>query len=115
MGSIMLRLGVGFLRVWRGVKVLWIAESRPLNFDPRLYLKQCFWRNSHFDLRTLPHPVNNRLGIYDDKQLFVATTRQADVAKAPALWTNNPTILDILLDYFEMKWELAQEYNTNED
>ena len=97
--------------VERGVKVHWITESKTLDLDSRLELEQGFLRNPNFKLRTLPQRLEERLGIYDNREVFIATTRQQNAAESPALWTNNPTIVYILTDYFEMKWNQAQEYN----
>jgi sugar-specific transcriptional regulator TrmB len=96
----------------RGVKVHWITDSKTLNLNSRLELEQGFLRNPNFKLRTLPQRLEERLGVYDNREVFIATTRQQNAAESPALWTNNPTTVHILADYFEMKWNQAQEYNS---
>ena len=95
----------------RGVKVHWITESVTLDLSSSLELEQGFLRNPNFRLRTLPQRLEARFGVYDNMEVFIATTRQQNAAESPALWTNNPTIVHILTDYFEMKWNQAQEYN----
>jgi sugar-specific transcriptional regulator TrmB len=101
--------------VERGVKVHWITESKPQNLDSNLEIARDFLGNPNFNLRILPQPLPmTRLGIYDHREVFISITRNQNTAESPALWTNNPTIVYMLTDYFEMKWKLAQECNIHE-
>lgn len=88
----------------RNVNIQWITEkqvnpsSNPENIG-------AFLKNPCFKLKTMPDPEKKRLFIYDYKGVFIATLRKANAAESPALWTNNPAVIEILRDYFETKWK----------
>jgi sugar-specific transcriptional regulator TrmB len=96
----------------RDVKVHWITDSKPQNLDSIIEIACDVLGNPNFNLRILPQPLPmTRLSIYDHREAFIAITEKQSAAESPALWTNNPTIVAILTDYFEMKWNQAQQYN----
>jgi len=99
----------------RGVKIHWITETKPRNPDSHFEMLHSFMLDPHFKLRTLHRPVNSRLGIYDHREMFIATTVNNSAAESPALWTNNPTMVNVLEDYFEMKWQLSSECKIEEN
>ena len=45
----------------------------------------------------------------DKKEVFVATHPAVGALESNVLWTNNPSILRIVHDYFEMLWITALE------
>jgi sugar-specific transcriptional regulator TrmB len=94
----------------RGVTIHWITETKPRDPDSHFEMLRNFMLDPHFKLRTLHRPVNSRLGVYDHREVFIATTINNNAAESPALWTNSPTMINVLEDYFEMKWKLAAEY-----
>jgi sugar-specific transcriptional regulator TrmB len=98
----------------RRVKIRWITDSKPQTPDSNFEIIQSFLLNPNFKLRTLPKPVNSRLGVYDRREVFIATTANSDAAESPALWTNSPTVINVLEDYFEMKWKMAKERKIEE-
>jgi sugar-specific transcriptional regulator TrmB len=93
----------------RRVKIHWITDSKPQTPDSNFEMIQSVLFNPNFKLRTLPKPVNSRLGIYDHREVLIATTANTDAAESPALWTNCPTVINVFEDYFELKWKLAKE------
>jgi hypothetical protein len=98
----------------RRVKIHWITDSKPQTPDSNFEMIQSVLFNPNFKLRTLPKPVNSRLGIYDHREVLIATTANTDAAESPALWTNCPTVINVLEDYFELKWKLAKEQKIEE-
>jgi sugar-specific transcriptional regulator TrmB len=93
----------------RGVKIRWITERKPQNVDLALEPIHVFSGNPGFRLRTMAEKTEKRLGIYDGKEVFIAITRDTNAGESQALWTNNPMMIYMLEDYFEMKWQLATE------
>lgn len=96
----------------RGVKVRWITERKPQNADSPPEPTSVFFNNPNFKLKIMPEKPKKRLGIYDGKELFIAITQEINAGESQALWTNNPMMIHILEDYFEMKWKLATECKT---
>jgi len=64
-----------------------------------------------FKIRHLPNAPKALMSIYDKKEVRVCTCTHPMLKKCPTLWTNNPCLLSILQDYFEIKWLTAMESN----
>jgi sugar-specific transcriptional regulator TrmB len=62
---------------------------------------------STFKVRYLPSTPEAFMLIYDNKEIMLCTCTDPMVEKCPTLWTNNPCLLSILQEYFEMKWRTA--------
>jgi sugar-specific transcriptional regulator TrmB len=63
--------------------------------------------NCYFELRTLPPPLPANFGIYDEKEILLNTSSKSVFAGAPDIWSNNPDIIELALDYFNIKWAIA--------
>jgi hypothetical protein len=57
-------------------------------------------------LTTSP-PTN--LGIYDGKEVFVFENPTESIDGSPALWSNNKSLISIMIDYFDILWLTALE------
>jgi sugar-specific transcriptional regulator TrmB len=66
-----------------------------------------------FKIRFLPAEPNALISIYDKKEAWVCTGIGPTLEESPTLWTNNPCLLSILQDYFEMVWHRAMENKIN--
>jgi sugar-specific transcriptional regulator TrmB len=64
-----------------------------------------------FKIRYLLNAPKALISIYDKKEAWVCTCTCPVLKKCPTLWTNNPCLLSILQDYFEMIWFRAVEGN----
>ncbi len=62
-----------------------------------------------FQARFLTQMPKTVFGLYDDRELFVIVDPKMDISGSPALWTNNPSLVGLAHDYFEMLWETASE------
>ena len=96
----------------RGVRTNWITENQPQNTDANVEMIDNFTRNPMFKLRTVPPPMDIRLSVFDSSEVFMATNVTINAGESPALWTNSPTMVSTLEDYFKMKWKQAAEYKT---
>lgn len=93
----------------RGVKIRVIIDKpdeEKLVLDVIKHLK----KYSTFKMRYLPNATKALMSIYDKKEAWVCTCTHPVLEKCPTLWTNNPCLLSILQDYFEMMWLTALEF-----
>lgn len=99
----------------RGVKIRWILEKTE---DRNSWTEvQALTKNRFFKLRFLPKSPRERLALFDRKQVFVVTDAKKGALESSALWTNNPSILAIIKDYYELLWITAMKtphYSTDE-
>ncbi len=93
----------------RGITVRWITD-KPQNGYSGLENITTILANPHFKHKFMPNSPKKRMGIFDCKEVYVATLGESDAADSPALWTDNSTMIHMLNDYFEMNWKLAEEY-----
>ena len=66
---------------------------------------------SNFKISYLPNAPKALMSIYDKKEAWVCTCTHPVLEECPTLWTNNPCLLSILQDYFEMMWLTAMKSN----
>ena len=69
-----------------------------------------FKKFPNYELRYILEPPKAIIGIFDKKNALITISACADLGGAPALWTDNPCILSILSDYFEIMWITAMDY-----
>jgi sugar-specific transcriptional regulator TrmB len=93
----------------KGVKIRWITEKQasPCFADE---ITRSLIIHPNFTLRTDAASLKTRFGIYDDKEAFITVLDAPNAGGSPALWSNNPAILFILKDYFEIKWTQTADY-----
>ena len=46
--------------------------------------------------------------IKDNKEVFISTTRKINSVEYPCLWTNNPIIVQIIQQWYDIMWEKVQ-------
>jgi len=91
-----------------GVKIRYvICEPEDANTWPEIV--QAFTKNPSFKLRTLPNPPDARYGLYDKKEVFIATFPSHGAFQSPALWSNNSSIITVFQEHFERAWITAME------
>jgi sugar-specific transcriptional regulator TrmB len=92
----------------RGVKIRWIVEKTEY-IDSWPEIVKAFIKNPSFKLRSIPRPPVVRLGIYDVKCVFIDSHPETGALESPALWSNNPCLVAIVQDYFEILWITAMK------
>ena len=92
----------------RGVKIRWIVE-KPEDLNSWSEIVQVFKKNPSFNLRTIPEAPVVRLGIYDKNEMFIASYPKTGTLESPVLWSNNPSLVAMAQDYFEILWITAME------
>jgi sugar-specific transcriptional regulator TrmB len=61
-------------------------------------------KNSLFKIRYANSPIRSTIAICDGREALVSISPKLS-SGAPSLWVNNPHIVALIQDYFEMLWE----------
>ncbi len=93
----------------RNVEIKWITEKTYINSLPENM--DALTKNSHFKLKVTSNPIKLKIGLYDKKEIFIAALTNSGACEPPIYWTNNPYLASAMLEYFEMLWNTATEYN----
>jgi sugar-specific transcriptional regulator TrmB len=64
-------------------------------------------KHSNFKIKYLLNAPKALISIYDKKKAWICTCTNPALKECPTLRTNNPCLLSILQDYFEIKWLTA--------
>jgi sugar-specific transcriptional regulator TrmB len=95
----------------RGVKGRAIINLTEEN-QPEI-INKC-WRPPFAKIRYVPSFPKTVMAKYDNKEVFIFTKPTADLKDSPALWSNDPSIIGMTNDYFEILWITAiEETNHN--
>jgi sugar-specific transcriptional regulator TrmB len=70
---------------------------------------ETFTKNPLFKLKTLFNSPDTRCGIFDYKEMFIATYPSRGAFQSPVLWSNNPNLIVAIQDHFEKNWLKAKE------
>ncbi len=98
----------------RGVKIRVITE-KPENENEIPEIIQDLKKNPSFKLRYILNSPSAVVTIYDRKEMLVTTSALTGLGESPALWSNNPSLLAIVNDFYEVLWITAMEKPTKED
>jgi hypothetical protein len=61
-----------------------------------------------FQVRYIDYPVPARLMIKDNKEVFISpTAKEVNPLEYPCLWSNNPVIVQVIQQWYDMVWEKA--------
>lgn len=80
-------------------KILIITEI------PKRAPTQKIVNNKNFEHRFVCDPPQAHLLIVDEKEVFIKTSVSGIFGERPSIWSNNPCILAICLNYFETLWK----------
>jgi sugar-specific transcriptional regulator TrmB len=70
-------------------------------------IRKHFGKYPSFKIRYLLNTPKALMSIYDKKEAWVCTCTHPWLKECPTLWTNNPCLLSIIQDYFEVMWLTA--------
>ena len=59
------------------------------------------------EVRFLPSAPETVMTIYDRKEILIITDPNARMSESPALWSNNPSLISGMRDYFTIVWTTA--------
>jgi hypothetical protein len=94
----------------KNVKIRFIIES-PLESKTAKQLIQFCRENPFCQIKFISHCPTTVLGIYDKKEVFLIASPKTDLPGSPALWSNNPSLIALVNDHFEILWLTAMESN----
>ena len=67
------------------------------------------WSKPSAELRFIPKFPRTVIAMYDNKEVYIFTEPEADLTESPALWSNYPSIISVIDDFFEVLWSTAME------
>lgn len=88
-------------------KIRFLIENPPKNKTAREFINFCQkpFCKTRFSLR----PPETIFGVYDRKEIFIIVDPKTDLTGSPALWSNNPSLITLAEDFFEVLWLTAIE------
>ena len=92
----------------RGVNIKVILE-KPEELDQIPEQIHDFENYPNYELRYIFKPPKAILGIFDRKRAICKTSASVGLAEAPSLWTDNPCLVSLLSEHFEIMWITALE------
>ena len=90
----------------RGVKIK-ITTTLHEADEKALKIIQKLSKNPNFEVKYFSDSSPVILSIFDDNEIFVTMSATAQNFVAPALWSNNPSLIKLAENYFETKWQNA--------
>jgi sugar-specific transcriptional regulator TrmB len=87
----------------KGVEIRYIIhKSEDMDSWPEIV--RAFTKNPLFKLKTLSNSPDTRCGIFDYKEVFIATYPSSGAFQSPVLWSNNPSLIIAIQNHFEKNW-----------
>jgi len=90
----------------RGVKIRTITEKPSKKEMPKIL--RDFRNAGSFTLKYVSQPPRAVMTIYDGKEALLTTSSAAGLGETTVLWTNNPSLLAVMQEYFELIWSQAE-------
>ena len=88
-----------------GVKIRVLLE-KPENLDhlPQIVdeLKAAY---PNYELKFISDEPSAVIAIFDKKRVIIDTSTDTELAEKPSLLTNNPSLVSIIIDYYERIWD----------
>jgi sugar-specific transcriptional regulator TrmB len=92
----------------RGVKIRVITE-KPEDENSLLKVEQIFQKNPPHKVKYVLTALSAETTIYDKEEVFIDVSVASRYGECPTLWSNNPCLVAIVQDYFEIMWLAALE------
>lgn len=94
--------------VEKGVKVRFIVyKSEDEKAVSRIV--QILKKKGSFKVRYIFTPPPATISIFDKKETIITISPTPHPREAPNLWSNNPSLIAIFQDYFELMWRASKE------
>jgi sugar-specific transcriptional regulator TrmB len=97
----------------RGVEIRFVTDQ-PEKEGSTPKIMADFMKNSSFKIRYTTNPPTAIVAVYDEKEVYLATSAGVATEEPPALWSNNPSLVELARNYFEMMWNTALEHKQEE-
>lgn len=87
----------------RGVKVRVVTEL-PQKEEQHPEIMHIFDQFPTFELRHMPKSPTAIISLHDQEEVLITISQKTGVKEAAVLWSNNPNLLALINDYFEVTW-----------
>jgi hypothetical protein len=89
----------------KGVKIREIlSKTRKAYQGPKSFLA-LQKRKPAYQVRYIDFPQPATVIIKDSKELFISTKNEANIFGQPHLWTNNPILVQVIQQWYDIMWE----------
>jgi sugar-specific transcriptional regulator TrmB len=93
----------------KGVKIRFLTY-KPESGKTMLETVQTLKKSGSFEVRYIPKFTEGQFGMIDKKEVFISTSvAPYDATAVPNIWSNNPNLLAIIQNYFELMWRTSTE------
>jgi sugar-specific transcriptional regulator TrmB len=92
----------------RDVKLRFIIE-KPQDEKSLQKFLGAFNKEPFFRVKYLLDAPQVHVGLFDTKEVFINTSIAGGLTETPLLWSNNPSLITLVQDYFEKAWITAME------
>jgi sugar-specific transcriptional regulator TrmB len=92
----------------KNVKIRIIVQN-PLESKTVKQLIEFCRKKPFCQIRFIRHHPRTIFKIHDKKEVFIITNSKTDLAGSPTLWSNNPSLIALADDHFEILWHTAIE------
>jgi hypothetical protein len=92
----------------RSLKIRIITE-KPEDEEQFLKIVQIFQKYPCFKVRYLLAPPQAHIALFDKKEVFINTSITGGLTETPLLWSDNPSLVAVVQDYFDIAWITALE------
>ncbi len=92
----------------RGVKIRDILYN-PKKTNKTNSLSKLLKRKPAFQTKTAQFPLPIKVTIKDRKEVLISTRMEVNTKTQPYLWSNNPLLVQIIQNWYDMMWEKAEE------
>jgi len=100
----------------RGVKFRVLLELNKPTDEIAKFLQEYQNTNPNFELRYTDTHLLVSFAIYDKKEMDFSTRDLKGLANSQVLVTDNPQLVEVVYDYFELRWKTAmKEYPKKEE
>ena len=93
----------------RGVRLRFIMNMPTCRKISKIDEK--FSEHPLLQLKYTSNPPIALTALFDEKQAYLVTSPEKALVDSPILWSNHPSFVSIIHDYFELAWTNANAYN----
>ena len=92
----------------RGVKIRFITE-KPEGAKQMPKKVETYKKKYSLGVRYLATAPPAHVALFDKKEVFINTSTKDGLTETPLLWSNSPSLVAVVHDYFEILWLTAME------
>lgn len=95
----------------KGVKIRIITEKNETekHLDLTNKLTKNHKQKPHFKIKHIHKPPPAVIAVFDKKEAIIIAHPNATLTESPALWSNNPSLIELTHNYFETTWTTATQ------